>query len=48
MTILGLLLLIVGLLVGSGLLAIVGVVLIVLGLAGNFGYARPRRRSYWY
>ena len=48
MTILGLVLLIVGLLIGSGLLTIVGAVLIVLGLVGNFGYARPRRRSYWY
>jgi hypothetical protein len=47
-TVLGLALLIIGLLIGSGVLAIVGVVLIVLGLAGNFGYARPRGRGYWY
>jgi hypothetical protein len=48
MTVLGLLLLIVGLLIGSGLLAIIGVVLIVVGLVGNLGYARPRGRGYWY
>jgi hypothetical protein len=47
-TVLGLVLLIIGLLIGSGVLAIVGLVLIVLGLAGNFGYARPRGRGYWY
>jgi hypothetical protein len=48
MTVLGLLLLIVGLVIGSGLLAIIGVVLIVVGLVGNLGYARPRGRGYWY
>ena len=48
MTVLGLVLLIIGLLIGSGVLAVVGLVLIVLGLAGNFGYARPRGRGYWY
>jgi membrane protein implicated in regulation of membrane protease activity len=48
MTILGLLLLILGLVIGSGLLTIIGVVLIVVGLVANLGYARPRGRSYWY
>jgi hypothetical protein len=48
MTVLGLLLLILGLVIGSGLLTIIGVVLIVVGLVANLGYARPRGRSYWY
>ena len=48
MTVLGLVLLVIGLLIGSGVLAVIGLVLLVLGLVGNFGYARPRRRSYWY
>jgi hypothetical protein len=48
MTILGLLLLVLGLVIGSGLLTIIGVVLIVVGLVANLGYARPRGRSYWY
>lgn len=48
MTILGLLLLVLGLVLGSGLLTIIGVVLIVVGLVANLGYARPRGRSYWY
>jgi len=48
MVILGLVLLIIGLVAGSGLLAILGVVLVLVGLVGNFGYARPRSRRYWY
>jgi hypothetical protein len=48
MTILGLLLLVLGLVLGSGLLTIIGVVLIVVGLVANLGFARPRGRSYWY
>jgi hypothetical protein len=47
-TVLGLVLLVIGLLIGSGVLAVIGLVLLVLGLVGNFGYARPRGRSYWY
>jgi len=43
-----LVLLIIGLVAGSGLLTIIGVILLLVGLAGNFGYARPRGRRYWY
>ena len=48
MVILGVILLILGLIIGSTLLWIIGLVLALVGLIGNFGYARPRRRGYWY
>jgi hypothetical protein len=44
----GVALLLIGFLLGLSWLWIVGLVLIVVGLFGNFGYARPRRSRYWY
>ena len=48
MVLLGAVLLILGLIFGLSVLWIVGLVLLVVGLIGNFGYARPRGRGYWY
>jgi hypothetical protein len=44
----GVALLLIGLLLGISWLWIIGLVLVVLGAVGNFGYARPRRSRYWY
>ena len=48
MVVLGVVLLILGLIFGVAWLWIVGAVLAIVGLIGNFGYARPRNRGYWY
>jgi hypothetical protein len=48
MVTLGVVLLLLGLIFGISALWIIGLVLTVVGLLGNFGYARPRRRSFWY
>jgi 1,4-dihydroxy-2-naphthoate octaprenyltransferase len=48
LVILGIILLVLGLLLGSSLLWILGLILIVVGLIVNLAYARPRGGRYWY
>ena len=48
MVVAGVVLFILGLLFGLGWLWIIGLILIVVGLVANVGYARPRGGRYWY
>lgn len=48
MVILGVVLTVLGLIFGIPILWIIGLVLVVIGLVGNLGYARSRGGRYWY